>query len=442
MPLATIKKYWVFLLALLTIVTARLIQITIQPPSLTGYDYGFYRFSTMHPNPASLKHFMTGVFGGFDHIILALIGQLGYVDLFLVGSITLWSILTGWLMYLVCKPYGKKSAIYALVLLTFSLAQSQVITSFLWKTAIGLPLLLIFIFSIQKKNYFLTVASVLGLIISHTTSLLITTLVTLHYCLKLVFKKNVITLFIVVILTVLGIVLVYLNQDLVNSLLHFPNPAAYQGIFLDPWYYLQRQWPIIISAIFGLIIFYRKNYSSSFSTLLIISFLWICCFMPFNQRVVLYFDLAAIFFASFALTQIPKKYYLNILIPGIIILYSVGAWWLQINSNPPLITEAEIIEIENFKPQTSGGFLLAIDANDAPWLLGYANNLRLGAPGLFEDKHNQEAWEKFWDNQNPIEFLNTFPQPLFIYSRSSIIPETAYPCLSQLSQNIWEYDCN
>lgn len=442
MNLHTLKKDWIFLTLLLTLGVGRIIQILIQSPSVTGYDYGFYRFSTLHPNTLSFKHFFTGIFGGFDHIILAILGKFGHTDIFLIGSIILWSILTGWLMYLVCKPYGTKTASLAVMLLTFSVAQSQVVSFFLWKTAIGLPLLLLFMLSLQKKKYLLTITTLLGLLITHTTSLLIAGLIFATHSLDFLFKKDKTNLLIITIFTLLTIILITANQNAVNAFLHYPNQTAYQGIFLDPWYYLVRQWPIVLTAVFGIAIFLKRSLTSAFTSLFIFSFLWVAFVMPFSQRMVLYFDLSAIFFASYALTLLPKKYYANILIPACIVVYSTVGWWLHISSATPLISSSEIQEIQNFKPQSSGSFLLSIDANDAPWILGYSNNLRLGAPGLFEDARRQKEWEEFWDNQNPIQFLEIYPKPLFLYSRSSIIPERLYPCLSQISQNIWSFQCN
>ncbi len=336
----TIKTHKFLLASLLVLFIGRLLQVTLQSPSMTGYDYGFYRFSSLYPNALSIKHFFTGIFGGFDHIILAILGQFGHIDILLVSSIALWSILSGWLMFLVCKPFGTKTAGLAVVLLTFSIAQSQVVSFFLWKTAIGLPLLLLFILALQKKKYLLTITTLLGLLITHTTSLLIAGLIFATHSLDFLFKKDKTNLLIITIFTLLGTILITANQDAVNAFLHYPNQTAYQGIFLDPWYYLVRQWPIVLTAVFGIAIFLKRSLTSTFTSLFIFSFLWVAFAMPFSQRMVLYFDLSAIFFTSFALTQLPKKCYAHLLIPAFIIIYSAVGWWLHISSTAPLISSS------------------------------------------------------------------------------------------------------
>lgn len=174
---------------------------------------------------------------------------------------------------------------------------------------------------------------------------------------------------------------------------------------------------------------------------LIINLLWVILKLPFHNRILLYVDLSMIYFAAYFLASVfsAKKYYRLV---AISLLCLAAIFGLKYNFElDPLISVGQIKEIREFTGQLDYGFVLAVDSNDAPWLLGFSQNVRLGAPGLFENFHSYEEWQKFWDGSGQQEFLSVYPRPLYVYERSDSVEGDGKICLSQVSQNFYQYIC-
>ncbi len=119
---------------------------------------------------------------------------------------------------------------------------------------------------------------------------------------------------------------------------------------------------------------------------------------------------------------------------GIVLVFLAFRSFQFVMAKYPYISATEIAEIKTFNPPP--GFILAISADDAPWLDAYAQNQRLGAPGLLEDPHTYQEWLSFWQGQNQRQFIAHYPRPLYFYQRSWHLPNLDVgKCLMPLTQN-------
>jgi hypothetical protein len=163
----------------------------------------------------------------------------------------------------------------------------------------------------------------------------------------------------------------------------------------------------------------------------------------------LYFDLSLIIFSAYFLSyslssrgedgersKIRKYFKLALIIVLGFLAFRLGNFSLQ---KLPFIYRNEINELQNFHSPT--GFILAVSANDAPWLLAFTHGYRLGAPGLLEDPHTYPDWQNFWQGQNQRHFIASYPRPLYIYQRDWQLPKfNLSNCLKPLSPNFSEVD--
>jgi hypothetical protein len=218
------------------------------------------------------------------------------------------------------------------------------------------------------------------------------------------------------------------------------------GLFLPGINPLSLIWPVMLFALPGLYFYFKNKLHPLPIFFLAVSTFWILFSLPFYRRIYIYLDLSLIIFAGYFFsiftTKISAHKNYKLFLSGIILsLVSLFVWQINFSlQKEPLISAAEVMEIKQFNQHP--GFILALSANDAPWLLAYAGNYRLGAPGLLEDPQTFTDWQNFWHGLNQSEFLKRYPRPLYFYQRSWQILDFPPNCLKNISENFSVYTCN
>mgnify|MGYP001605187696 CR=1 FL=1 len=111
----------------------------------------------------------------------------------------------------------------------------------------------------------------------------------------------------------------------------------------------------------------------------------------------------------------------------------------------PLITERELGEIRDLQNTEVNATVMTFSSSYGPWLYGFSKR-NIIAPGLFEDKWNNEQWNEFWftkDQKARSKMLSQLPRPLYVFGgeRDSL---TALPtnCLKNFSFLVKKYICD
>jgi len=421
-----------------------------------GYDFGFYLSAAENAKKISLDSLTTVLWGGFNNPLFYLGNFLHLPPAVMVNEFYLFfSVLLAFSFYWILKPINRLSAILAVFLLACSQIQTEGYTMFLWKNIAALPFLILsFKFLMEKKYWPLALSSLLILLTHRTTAILYLITVAVYFGFIQIKAKKAKLLGIEALLGILALILgfkfLHLKSILLN-LIQNNNYYVRTGLFMENQNIFFLWLPMLILAIAGLIIYIKYKQNPLLIIFTGICLLWLIFKLPFYRRVLMYLDLSIIFFAAYFLGIInykDKKLKIALIIILIILAYRSVNFTL---AKQPLISKQEIAEIQNYKsfalPKKQGegdGFVLAISADDAPWLLAYAKNVRLGAPGLLEDPHTYQQWLDFWQNKNQVEFISKYPRPLFFYQRSSRLYGGIDKCFVQISDNFFQYnfECN
>lgn len=435
-----------YLLSALALVIVERLIISLKAPLGTyGYDYGFYLFAIKNAASLGVKTF-SGVFGGFNNPLFFISHAVGAnPEVFLTVSYFIAAVLSAIAIYYYLLKYDTRAAVFAVALYAASLIQIEAYSMFLWKYAVAVPLLLFGLKAYEEKKWWLF--GILGTILAltHRTSFLVFMMVVL-----ILFVINLATLKKWVQLISLGatsIIAVVLSSSvwlpIANNLINNGNYFVETGLFLNN----QNKWamilPTLMLAIYGIYSKRNSKIPKSISVMLVLSLVWYMFGLPFYQRMFLYFDLALIGFAALGIANIQLHYkaYTHTVLGVILGLIGVIAFGYSIQKHP-YIDQAHINEIKTFKaPDGVVPFILISSADDAPWILGYTEKVRLGAPGLFEDPHTKDEWENFWRGYKQQEFISKYPRPLYLYQKSYVVPGKVNECLKKVSENFYEYTC-
>jgi hypothetical protein len=415
------------------------------PLSNYGYDYGFYLFALKH---TSFANFFSLFSSNYQHPLF-FFAQIFKFDpaLFLNFSYFGFSLFLGYAIYLFFGQ-NKTAALWSVVFFALSLVQQESYPMFLYKSAFALPLMFLAFKFLAEKNWpSWFIISVL-IILSHKTTAVIYLLTVFAYFLFNFIKTKPLKLAGLVILpSALTILLFFSKIKLSIFSLFNPNSDVVQnGLFLPGINPLSLIWPVMLFALPGLYFYFKNKLHPLPIFFLAVSTFWILFSLPFYRRIYIYLDLSLIIFAGYFFsiftTKISAHKNYKLFLSGIILsLVSLFVWQINFSlQKEPLISAAEVMEIKQFNQHP--GFILALSANDAPWLLAYAGNYRLGAPGLLEDPQTFTDWQNFWHGLNQSEFLKRYPRPLYFYQRSWQILDFPPNCLKNISENFSVYTCN
>ncbi len=403
-----------------------------------GYDYGFYAYAIQHTPLDSLRY-LAGQVNDYGNHLFVFINWLRLPQLpaLHILFVTFYA-LSGVIFYLILRRYGRIAAMTGVILLALSIAQTQSYSMFLWKTAYGQLLLLIMFLLIQNKKAYWELLPFALIIITHKTSAIIATASLIPYYIFGEIKHK--TALFVILLSGILVFLFGLNgyhyiQQLLNS-------NVQNGQFINITDYLRHAWYLIPLSIFSVFSSVRHKNHLQWLGLLVVSLVFILFQLTFFQRIILYMDLALIYFASLSIAQLSVKQKYKFIISGLVIIISLGNFLNYSTNINPLISEEEVTEIQEFTLLNQGAFVVSLSAQDAPWLLAnLSGNVRLAAPGLYEDKKSQKEWEEFWMNPTNQTFFAEYPKPLFVYQRSSRFYPTGWECLNKVSEHFYKYSC-
>jgi len=410
-----------------------------------GYDYGFYSYAIQHTPLNSISYLLGQINDYGNHLFVFInwmrLPQLPTLHFLFISFFAI----AGILFYEQIKKYGAVAVLTGVSLFTLSIAQNQTYTMFLWKAAYGQVLLLLIFLLIQRhKKYFWELIPLAVLFITHKTTTIISLLSLIPYYLFSTVKQKVI---IIIGLGVAGFIFTFfLNGE--NHIRQLLNSDVQNGLFLTVTDYLKYSWYLIPLASYGVYLNIKSKTNLPWLGLLTVSLIFIVFQITFYQRLLAYADLALIFFNVIAIYELKEKTKQQTIIGILIIALALfGLIQFYKNDIKPQILESEITEIKSFSDNNQGSFILSLSAQDGPWLLAnLGGNVRLASAGLFEDRFSKPVWQNFWANPKNEGFLDSFPQPLYLYQRSTIFyPDQQtrpWQCLKKISPHFYKYTCS
>ncbi len=405
-----------------------------------GYDYGFYSYAVQH-TPLDSPAYFAGQVNDYGNHLFVILNWLRLPQIPTLNFLfVLFFVLSGILFYEIIKKYGRLATVTGIILFIFSIAQSQLYNMYLWKAAYGQVLLLLIFWLIQQnKKYRWEFIPLVILFITHkTTSIMALISLVPHYIFGVIKNK-----LIVLGVAILGALLFLFQLNGLHYIKQLLDSNVLNGIFMQTNLYLKYAWPLIPLASIGVYKSLATKTNLTWLGLLGISLVFIIFNIAFYQRLILYADLALIFFSVITIDEQKGSPNLQKLLFALVLLIMLSNFFAFTKAEvKPQITDSEITEITNFTKGHQGAFVLALSSQDGPWLLAnLEGNNRLAAPGLYEDKYSQQSWQRFWENPKDKTFLNKYPKPLYLYERATVFYLEPWECLKQTSPHFYEYTC-
>jgi hypothetical protein len=439
-----IKKWYLLLFGIGALLIIRLLPLLVSPLGHFGYDYGFYRFAITGSRLSFWQNIVK--WNNYDNVFFWLTRLFHLpAEPTLTISYILLTLGVGLSLYFLLSNNGAAAGLVGLLLFGLSVPQTESYLQFFWKGAAATIFLLASFNTLHKKRYWLSALSGIGIFLTHhKTTIIISAICFGIYLLyrQLKDKKYLYLILEALGLTVLAFALKPFWFVKLANFLNHPNQLVTNGIFL-----LDKNSLILTITLFalGAVGLIRTKISRANPFMIIlggISLLWLVFKLPFYHRILAYLDLASIYFAALYISELPKKHLLDksvIIILSLSIIFNI---FIFVKNREPLITQNEVKEIQNITNSNPGSFVLALDSNDAPWLLAYASNARLAAPGLFESHHSYEQWQEFWNEKDQVNFLNSYPKPLLVYGKQNFIQQLKIKrCLEPISETFSKLTC-
>lgn len=349
-------------------------------------------------------------------------------------------------LYLLVKHWSNtKTAFFAAILFTISSVQYFGYWCMLYKNGYAFLLLIITALLIDKKSNWMYLGVVLLSLTHQTTSIIFLLSLGIYFLIQ---KENRRQTFLM--LTLGGSLFFLLQAPNIGShIATFPVAS-----FLSWKQYLLFGLPIILLAFFGLQDFFKKMHGSFYLAFGIVVLLYPLFHLPFFQRILLYTDLALIVVASYGIVYLfENKFRIwnieqselgKILAISLLAFASIFLVHKMVTLFP-IVTENEIIQLEQIDSLVSKESYVLTKMSLAPWVEGFSHT-HVISPGLLHDNHNNEQWNQFWnetDVNKKIIFLNSFPKPLYMFlpvnDQYLFVPST---CARPLSEYLLEYTCN
>jgi len=483
------KSSIVIFLALIVGIVLRSLPGLKAPAGYFGYDFGFYLQAA---NNAQSVLNISGVLGGFNHPLFYVLKTFHInPEIFLNITLFLFSILTIAIFILTLSQIksrvaGKEVeftstglsayslrksenslAVFGAILLAASLPQAELYYTFLWKNIAALPAFAYGLFLTgrmllqerTRRDWVVLGCCMLWLLVTHRTSAIIFFL-TVGLCLFFYQLKHKLWKFIAIEAMLVGLGAVVFWDRIwmtATNLIYNNNYYVREGIFLNAHSLVYIFWLPALLALFYIISNLRtfKNLKphAVWGVLLVLTLGWYLFKLPFYNRILVFFDLALVFYAVLGLAKLfsfRNSFLRYGVVPLVCIVAVVQAGWFVLQKEPIVTTEqvAEIQEFTNPDTRALPGLnvsdwptILVVSADDASIVWGYAQQTHVKAPGLFGDTKTYEEWKDFWADKNQKQFLGTYQRPLFLYQRSYHISGEASPCLQQITQNFYEYTC-
>lgn len=409
------------------------------PIQTFGYDFGFYLYALSHADKLNSFTLFGSAGGGYGNPLFFV---LYHLDLRSDGVVILLnftlSLLTLALVFWLSQD--RKMGVIACLLYCFSVIQVELYSMFLLKTAIGIVILLYALKKIEEKKFKVLFFTTPLIILFHRTTSVFYFIVTGLYGVwaALSIEKRKLMIFCAgILISVIGWFIVFVVFDAIT--LH-QSSIVRQGIFLYGENPLKFLSPYLFAGPIGFYYAVKNRKYLSFATLAAVSLFWILCRLPFYNRVLVYLDLSLIVLVAYAFSFWLERMGWALVVFIFIMFLAWQSIWFSV-THEPIYSSDDIGEIQRVTPTIAGSYVLATDANDAPWLLGYGSDgVRLGAPGLFENYFGIDEWNKFWRGSDQVSFLQRHPAPLVLYSQSSFSDDLR-KCILPISEHYYKFMC-
>jgi hypothetical protein len=370
-----------------------------------------------------------------ERIIIRLLIVLGFSNwIILYLFYILAGALAGFLIYLLAKLYfGKTAALFSALIYSFSFTQYLAYWGMFWKNAVGLSLMLLVFYLVEKKkgSYYIFSFFIISFIfITHKTSAFLLFITLLVYFL---FQKNKYKILFIILLAILALPAIWLNKNLIIYLLeqavsgfraHYDFFSVREGIFLDWAEFLKYSFFYLPFGVLTVIQLTSSKKNNVILILFFISLLLITIRFIFYQRLFIFFDISLIILAGFSLAKlaekiigkVPSGYSKIFFVASLFILLPV--FFLKAAEQKPLIDKKEmkaILEVRNIMPDTK---IFTYDSYYTPWLYGFSGH-KIIAPGWGDLKWNSEKWEIFWEAglEEKKKMFSEFGQPILVYAQ-------------------------
>lgn len=368
-----------------------------------GYDTGIYR-------RVMLEYFVNRglerppfAFSFFSDFLLGLGMNLDWVA---YGAYVAAHALIFFLLYFLVREYGgRKSALIAIFLYTFSSVQFEFYGWYYYRQTIACAAILAG-WLLMKKNSFFSAPFFAAAALVHPLSM---APICAASVLVLIFKKDkkeVLRSVMVFSGMALALILnwkefflywnIFWDQGGVVSF--SDSNQEFGGQFIGFWFFMTFSFFYLPFTAWG----FWKNFKKE----IWLSFFFLSCAallfsrILFYRRFYVFLDIAVIIFASLALAEISERF------SGRIVKYGFAVWSVlfiavfsqQVFFHRPLISQAEILEIGEVcdRPRK----VLSVSSHYAPWLYGFGK-CEVIAPGMFESNlWSFKEWMEFWQTDD------------------------------------------
>ncbi len=410
-----------------------------------GHDTGFYRRYLIQPFLA----FPNTPVPGLDHtiyvprIILDIFRAIfDQPDFALFTSYLLFSLLGTLFIYLYTSHYlSKKLSLYATGLYILSTIQFLTYQNFFFKETIALPLFLVTLLFLEKKNYFqAAIFGILVILTQQTTSVILICIIALGFIIRTILLKE------------FSIPYIFSGTAILASYL-FLHPHVAQkiasppvGIFLTQTEYILWSLPFIVFTLLGAQHFIRS--SRKYPMLLaaiVVPLFFIVFHLPFYNRIYIFTDMFLIIPAAYGVERILALCTLQFQKLGQILTYCIcGIYCLMLvyaaKTQVPLIdtrTQQSLLYLESLP----SGSTIITSPRLLPWVQGWSTS-KVYAPGNLKEPHSLSDWSMYWTHQNPHfekEFLSSFPKPTYLFI-SSVEKQYQPDCAKEISGNLYSLE--
>lgn len=417
-----------------------------------GYDTGFYRRYLINPFVSIPNTPVPGV----DHtiiiprIFLDIIRFLGLnPDITLYGSyIVILLVFIVTFYYFLREFINKKIALFALVILVISPLQYLSYWFMFYKNFFGLIFFFLTLIFLRKKWFIPSLLCALVIPLSHqSTTIIFLMVLATYFGITFLLKRKILIPELTILVSTL-LTYLYLHPHVQQKI-----DAPPVGIFIEKIDFILISIPLIILTLIGLSKFI-KILRQDFILIAFgcISILFPLFSLPYYQRIFLFTYYWLIIGAAIGVQALleskndfRKGYdrFSGPILVGLIIL-QISLLGYQIFKLKPLITQNTITELSKLEELIPAQSSVLTSPRLTPWVQGFTVS-KVYAPGILKDTHPSWEWQSYWTgtNQDKIEFLASFPKPLYIFideeQKNLFIPNVS--CIQKMSNMLYRDDC-
>jgi len=314
------------------------------------------------------------------------------IDIFLTFWLWFFSILWGFLVFLVIKKYSKQAAIFAMILFWVSIVQYHAFELCYYKQILGINLMLTLLYFRNSKKYRVSLPFLIALILLHRTTTVYLGATTFFYIIMQFFSTKTFDkkliyiwiLWLIVWLPLYGTLFQRLILDFFQPLVTTFGGTGIQWDFFTRSEFLRFVMFLIVPTWYGIYLKIKKKEYDLLFAWLLVWILWVSIGMLNANRMQLFLDLFMILMTWYALLSIfeqKKKRLVWLLYLGISlqIIYYYG-YVSQNNTQWISPWEFETIRtVKDIVPEN--GIVIWTDSYLSPWIVGYADRDWI-TPGL------------------------------------------------------------